>query len=574
MKRTTSIPSLLKRHKPQLIAGFLTLSAVDLIQMAIPLVIRRATDAFTSGAPDAADIVRVCAFYIFGMGLVMAVFRLGWRYFIMGSARKIEQSLRNEFFSHIQRLDMTHLSSRKVGDLMAHTVNDIETLKFACGLGVLVAYDGLFLLVFIMAAMFLISPPVAAVLCVPFFLMMVFVIKGGREIEKRFRKTQESFSSLTESARRPVHGIKAVKSLCAEDSETGNFLRSSMHYAQSNINFARLWAVYQPAISLCVGIAGVSFLFLGGERTMTGSMTLGDFTALLVYLSMLTWPMMAMGWAQDILRRGNSSIGRLNSIFKLEPEAEVTGEENFPRMRGENLEVCGIVHSLGGAKILNGCSLKAAAGETVCIVGRMGSGKSTLAAIIGGDIEPDAGDVLIGGGDTRQMSRKQLKKQVVCVDRKAFIFSGTVRENINFMSTRREPQTLKAAEICGIKEEIESFEMGMDSVLGERGINLSEGQKQRISISRSIVFEPAVLILDDSLSSVDLSTEAKVMKNLRLWAKETQTVLIIISSRTNSSRLADRIMVLEGGRVLERGTHEELILKNGIYAAMYRIQAG
>lgn len=572
MHRETSIPSLLKRHKPQLAAGLLTLSAVDLIQMAIPLVIKRATDAFVEGGPGAADIVRASALYILGMGLVMAVFRLGWRYFIMGTARKIELSLRNEFFAHLQKLDIARITSRKAGDLMAHAVNDIETLKFACGLGVLVAYDGLFLLVFIMGAMFFISPVVAAALCLPFLLMMFFIIAGGRLIERRFRKTQESFSDLTESARRPVHGIKAVKSLRMEEAEIENFSRSSSNYAQSNIRLAKLWSVYQPAISLCVGIAGAVFIFLGGTGTITGSITLGDFTALLVYLSMLAWPMMAMGWAQDILRRGNSSIKRVNSILRLSPEPARNGRsEMFPRIKG-NLEVCGVGHSFGGGTVLDGCSFKAEAGKTVGIVGRTGSGKTTLAKIICGDIKPDRGRVCVGGSELESIDRKMLRRDVARVDQKSFIFSGTVGENITFMNPRPDGQILKAAGICGIREEIEVFEGRLDAVVGEKGINLSEGQKQRISIARSVMFEPAVLIIDDALSSVDLSTEARVIQNLASWAERTGTLLIIISSRTNSAHFLDSVMVLDGGRIAEKGTHGELVSRNGIYAGMYGIQ--
>ena len=542
--------------------------------MAIPLVIRRATDAFAEGGPETASIIRACAFYILGMGLVMSVFRLGWRYFIMGSARKVEQSLRNQFFSHLQRLGMEDINSRKVGDIMTRTVNDIETLKFACGLGVLVAYDGLFLLTFIIGAMFFISPGLAAIVCAPFALMMVFVVRGGREIESRFGRTQEFFSSLTESARRPLYGMKAVKSLRMEGREAEMFERSSGDYVKSNIHLAGLWAVYQPSISLCVGMAGVAFLYFGGARAITGSITLGDFTAMLVYLTMLNWPMMAMGWAQDILRRGNSSVKRINSILRLDCEPETPDAQiPSPAPRGA-LEVRDVRVSFGGKEVLSGCSFSASPGETVFITGATGCGKTTLALVAAGTLTPDGGSVLIGGKDTRSLDRRRLAGLVSVVRRDPFIFSGTVAENINFMKPAPESAVLdEAARICGIREEIEDFG-GFDSVLGERGINISEGQKQRIALARAVVFEPAVLILDDALSSVDLSTEARVMENLREWAARTRAVLIVMSSRVNSSRIASRIMVLGGGGVAESGSHDELLRAGGIYAGLYGIQTG
>ena len=569
--KQTSIPSLLWRHKRHLAVGFATLSIVDLFQLAIPLIIRRATDAFSDGGLGTADIVRSCALYILAIGVAMAVFRLGWRYFIMGTARKIEWELRNKFFSHLQNLGADRINSRKVGDLMAHTVNDIETLKFACGLGVLVAYDGLLLLTFILGAMFLISPVLAAVVCAPFLLMMVFVVGGGREIERRFGRTQEFFSLLTESVRRPVHGIKAVKSLRMEEEEARNFDRSSFDYVKSNIHLSRLWAVYQPAISLCVGLAGVGFLYFGGLGAMDGSITLGDFTAFMVYLTMLTWPMMAMGWAQDILRRGNSSVKRLNSILALESD-DTLGDEESNLAAGGALEVKGVSVSFDGGEVLKDCSLDSAPGEMVFVTGPTGCGKTTLAGVIAGSLELGAGSVIIGGTDIRSLDRRSLVRLVVHTPRDSFIFNGTVAENIGFMGRCSRHDAVAAARICGIEREIIEFDGGLDAVLGERGINISEGQKQRIALARSIVFEPAVLILDDALSSVDLSTEAAVMENLRVWAERTRTVLIVISSRVNSARTASRIMVLDGGRIAEQGSHEDLISLDGIYAGLYGIQ--
>ncbi|MCI0482016.1 MAG: ABC transporter ATP-binding protein, partial [Candidatus Dadabacteria bacterium] len=321
MKKKTLF-SLLRKYKYSFLAGLLALSLVDLCQLSIPLIIEKVVDALTIEGAGLGDISKYGLILLL-IAVAMSVFRFFWRYFIMGAARRIEQSLRNEFFSHLQSLHFDFFSQRKVGDLMAHTVNDIETLKFACGLGVLIAYDGIFLLVFIFGAMLYISPQLTLYAFIPFPILGFLILKFGRMIEQRFQKVQDSFSGLTESARASISGIKVVKAYVREGEEVKDFESSSAAYLDKNLRLIKIWGVYQPVITYLAALATVIFLWLGGIDTITLNITLGDFAAVLLYLTMLTWPMMAMGWAVDIIKRGNASLNRINDILLVRPQPPV-----------------------------------------------------------------------------------------------------------------------------------------------------------------------------------------------------------------------------------------------------------
>jgi ATP-binding cassette subfamily B protein len=312
--------SLLIKYKYSFLAGLLALSLVDVCQLSIPLITQKVVDALTLKGAGLREISKYGLILLF-IAVAMSVFRFFWRYFIMGAARRIEQSLRNDFFSHLQSLHFDFFSQRKVGDLMAHTVNDIETLKFACGLGVLIAYDGIFLLIFIFVAMLYISPQLTLYAFIPFPILGFLILKFGRMIEARFQKVQDSFSELTETARASISGIKVVKAFVRERDEVKEFETSSEAYLGKNLRLVKIWGVYQPIITYLAAIATVIFLWLGGIDTITLNITLGDFAAVLMYLTMLTWPMMAMGWAVDIIKRGNASLNRINDILQVKPQS-------------------------------------------------------------------------------------------------------------------------------------------------------------------------------------------------------------------------------------------------------------
>ena len=550
--------------------GIASLTLVDMAQLSVPIVIKWIIDELTLRTVNFSLITRY-SLYILGLGLLMAFFRLGWRYFIMGGARKIENSLRNDFFEHLQKLNFDFFSGRKVGDLMAHTVNDIETLKFSCGLGLLIAYDGIFLLFFIFAAMFYISPQIAFYAFLPFPLLAVFVYTFGNMIERRFQRSQDSFSELTESARQSVSGIKVIKAFGLERAEERDFDRASADYLEKNVHLVKIWGAFQPFIYFVPSAAMALFLFFGGAGAIGAEITLGEFSAILVYLIMLAWPMMAMGWAIDLLKRGNASINRLNKIFAVETKETARAEEEDYELRGD-IRFSGVSFSYGTSPALSGVNLHIPHGATLGITGLVGSGKTTLMKLLMKIHEPGKGEITVDGIDINKISRKSLQETVVYVPQEITVFSGTVSDNITFINpdiTREQVEW--AAKTAGIYEQIMEFREGFETVVGERGLSLSGGQRQRLAIARALVLKPEVLILDDVLSSLDPQTESTVIANV-IEAMRGKTV-VIISNKTSSVNGLSQIAVMKNGQIIESGGRGELMEKRGVYHALERLQS-
>ena len=558
------------RYRYSFLMGIASLTLVDMAQLSVPIVIKWIIDELTLRTVNFSLITRY-SLYILGLGLLMAFFRLGWRYFIMGGARKIENSLRNDFFEHLQKLNFDFFSGRKVGDLMAHTVNDIETLKFSCGLGLLIAYDGIFLLFFIFAAMFYISPQIAFYAFLPFPLLAVFVYTFGNMIERRFQRSQDSFSELTESARQSVSGIKVIKAFGLERAEERDFDRASADYLEKNVHLVKIWGVFQPFIYFVPSAAMALFLFFGGAGAIGAEITLGEFSAILVYLIMLAWPMMAMGWAIDLLKRGNASINRLNKIFAVETKETARAEEEDYELRGD-IRFSGVSFSYGTSPALSGVNLHIPHGATLGITGLVGSGKTTLMKLLMKIHEPGKGEITVDGIDINKISRKSLQETVVYVPQEITVFSGTVSDNITFINpdiTREQVEW--AAKTAGIYEQTMEFREGFETVVGERGLSLSGGQRQRLAIARALVLKPEVLILDDVLSSLDPQTESTVIANV-IEAMRGKTV-VIISNKTSSVNGLSQIAVMKDGQIIESGGRGELMEKRGVYHALERLQS-
>ncbi len=576
MNKKKTLTSLVLDHKLSIFAGIVALSIVDLAQLSIPQIIQRAIDALTIKNAGLEALTKY-ALYILGLAFVMSIFRFLWRYFILGASRKIELNLRNQFFSHLQSLSFDFYAEKKTGDLMAHTVNDIEAIRMACGIGVVIAYDGILLLTFILAAMAYVSPTLTLYAIIPFPILVVTVAKFGKMIENRFERVQASFSELTENARESISGIKVIKAFVREKDEVKDFGGASRQYLGTNLHLINIESVYQPLITFIAGISTAIFLWVGGRSTITFGITLGDFAAISVYLGMLTWPMVAMGWAVDIIKRGSASLKRVNEILLTRPDVgdspnsidiDVEGRIEFRNLNFSYPDGMGKVQR---DPTLGNLTLDVPKGTALGITGSTASGKTTLLKLLMRIIEPSEGQIFIDGIDVRRIRKEGLRKGVVFIPQETTIFSGTIRDNIAFMNpdvTDRE--IIEASKAAQIYDEIMEFPGGFDAVVGERGLSLSGGQRQRVALSRAILLKPKVLILDDVLSSLDLKTENLVIKNLRRIMRG--KTLIVVSSKVPSISSFDKIAVFEKGKLVEFGNHDELMAEDGIYARLYRVQ--
>ena len=570
MNKKKTLRSLILQYKFPILAGILALSIVDFSLLSIPLIIEKAIDALTIRGAGLQALTRY-ALYILGLAVVMSFFRFFWRYFILGASRKIEFTLRNEFFTHLQRLSFDFYGERKVGDLMALTVNDIEAIRMACGIGVVVAYDGILLFVFILSAMAYVSPTLTLYAIIPFPILGFIVAKFGKMIEDRFEKVQASFSELTEKARESISGVKVVKAFVKEKSEVEDFENTSNEYLGVNLGLIKIWGVYQPLITFIAGIATAIFLWVGGRSTITLGITLGDFAAISIYLGMLTWPMVAMGWAVDIIKRGNASIKRVNEILLTRPEIADSPDSVDIEIKGK-IEFRDLSFTYpNGKKALTNINLTIPEGTSLGITGGTASGKSTLLKLLMKIIEPSEGQIFTDGIDLRKIKKDSLRKGLIFLPQETVIFSGTIRDNIAFMNPDvSDEEIIEAAKLAEIYNEIESFPGGLDARVGERGLSLSGGQRQRIALARAILLKPKVLILDDVLSSLDLRTEGLVLRNLLQFMNG--KTIIVVSSKVPSISGFDKIAVLEKGKLIELGTHDDLMNRDGIYTRLYKIQ--
>jgi len=570
LNKKKTLRSLILRYKFPILVGIIALSIVDFSQLSIPLIIEKAIDALTIRGAGLQALTRY-ALYILGLAVVMSFFRFFWRYFILGASRKIEFTLRNEFFTHLQRLSFDFYGERKVGDLMALTVNDIEAIRMACGIGVVVAYDGILLFVFILAAMAYVSPTLTLYAIIPFPILGFIVAKFGKMIEDRFEKVQASFSELTEKARESISGVKVVKAFVKEKSEVEDFENTSNEYLGVNLGLIKIWGVYQPLITFIAGIATAIFLWVGGRSTITLGITLGDFAAISIYLGMLTWPMVAMGWAVDIIKRGNASIKRVNEILLTRPEIADSPDSVDIEIKGK-IEFRDLSFTYpNGKKALTNINLTIPEGTSLGITGGTASGKSTLLKLLMKIIELSEGQIFTDGIDLRKIKKDSLRKGLIFLPQETVIFSGTIRDNIAFMNPDVSDEgIIEAAKLAEIYNEIESFPGGLDARVGERGLSLSGGQRQRIALARAILLKPKVLILDDVLSSLDLRTEGLVLRNLKRFMNG--KTIIVVSSKVPSISGFDKLAVLEKGKLIELGTHDDLMNRDGIYTRLYKVQ--
>jgi len=558
------------KRRWRLLVGVIALFIVDGLQLIVPLILRNAVNDLVAG--KGVSLLRY-ALWLAAIAVLVFLFRFGWRYFIFGTSRLIERDLRDRLYAHLLRLPQSYYVEHPTGELMAHATNDLEAIRFACGQGVLMLSDAIFIVSFSLVAMVGISPWLTLYAFIPLPFLALVVLKFGRVVHRRFQRVQEAFSQLTERVREGLSGVRVIRAFAREEGMERAFHETNLANVQASMALVRIQGVFEPTVGFLAGLGTGLILWFGGRGVLAGELALGDLVAFTSYLGMMVWPMMALGWVVNVLQRGAASMARIQKILSTEPAIQSPPKPN-PLPASKTIEFRNLTFFYPGVAkpALREINLRIEEGMTLGVVGPTGSGKSTLVRLIPRIYDPLPGTVFLGGVDVRELSPVELRGLIGMVPQDVFLFSTTLRENIAYgRPEAAEEEIWRAAELAGIAEEIRGFPAGLDTVVGERGLTLSGGQRQRIGIARALLLDPPILILDDALSSVDAQVEEEILKNLRGVLR--RKTAIVVAHRISAVRDCDWIVVLSDGRIVEEGDHAGLLRRGGLYARLCELQA-
>ena len=536
-----------------------------------PQVIRQATDDLNGGITQH-KIVSYSRLLV-GIALAKGIFQFLTRWILIGISREIEFDLRNDLFTHLEQLSHSYYQRTRTGDIMARATNDLNAVRMLLGPAIMYTANTI---VFTAGALFFmlrISPRLTLFAFLPMPLVSVVVQYFGRRIHERFEQIQASFSDISARAQENFSGARVIRAYAQEQAEAELFERSNRQYVTRALPLVRLMGMLWPTLEALPGLSLAVVLWLGGREVLLHRITTGQFIAYLVYVTQLTWPIIALGWVVNLFYRGTASMGRINEILVEKPE--ITDSEAMPSLRSAELsgdiEFRNLNFGYGKTSILRNVNLRIPAGTSLAIVGPTGSGKSTLVSLIPRIYDAPRGSVLIDGRSVCEYPLATVRRNIGFVPQETFLFSETIRENIAFgVEEATEQEVNSAAEAANIAVDIQGFPLQYETLVGERGITLSGGQKQRTAIARALIRDPRILILDDALSSVDTYTEERILNHLREVMQGRTT--IFISHRVSTVRNADRIAVLHQGEIVELGTHDQLLSLNGYYADLYNKQ--
>ncbi len=565
----------LKKYRASYLLGTICVFFNNGIWILFPLVIRRAIndlhDAETGGVT--AHKLLVYSLLLLAVAGAKGIFQFLTRWIVIGVSREIEFDLRNDLFLHLEGLSYSFYQRTRTGDIMARATNDLNAVRMLLGPAIMYSANTIVFTAGALAFMVSISPRLTLYAFLPLPVVSIVIQYFGRRIHERFERIQAMFSDISARAQENFSGVRVIRAYVQEESEVAGFEKSNREYIARSLQLVRLMGMLWPTLETMLGLAIVLVLWLGGREVLLHRIDVGDFVAFNTYMVQLTWPVIALGWVINIFQRGTASLGRIHQL--MQERAEITDESGVATTSSKELtgdiEFRDLNFSYNGVPVLHDINLHIPAGTSLAIVGPTGSGKTTLVNLIPRVYDTAPGAVLIDAKPVRDFALSDLRRNIGFVPQETFLFSETIRENIAFGMQNATDQDVRwAANAANIAADIESFPDQYKTIVGERGITLSGGQKQRTAIARALIRNPRILVLDDALSSVDTQTEDKILNHLRDVMKGRTT--IFISHRVSTVRNADRIAVLHRGRIVELGTHEELLALNGYYTDLYNKQ--
>ncbi|MDO9577471.1 MAG: ABC transporter ATP-binding protein [Candidatus Cloacimonadales bacterium] len=572
MKTFEKVIPFLKKNIFKLIIGIILLVIVDAAQLYTIKIMQKAIDDL-SKTGFTQHMLLNASLLIVGITLLITILRYFWRIAFIGTAWIMDRDLRQMYYDHLMKLSANFYNKAKTGDLMAYATNDMNAVRMLIAFGFVIGADIIVIAVMSIVFMVDISLRLTLLSIMPMPFLTLIIMYFGKKIHVRFRQVQKTFATMSGIVQESISGIRVIKAFVQEEAELEKMSKSARDYVDYNISLVKIFALFHPAMFLLVNICMGIVLIYGGQAAILHDISMGEFVAFFQYLGMLVWPMIAIGWIVNMFQRGTASLKRLNSIFEVAPEiVDKNIDENISTLHGKiSFQNLKFSYSDESQLIFDDISFRIEAGKTLAIVGRTGCGKTTIIDLLSRVYNPPGNTIFIDDNEIYKIPLETLRSNLVMVPQEIFLFSDTVANNISLGKNEATRQEIEAVtKKAQVYDSIIEFEKGFDTIIGERGVTLSGGQKQRLAIARALLTDPQILILDDALSAVDTKTEKGILVDLIKMRKNKTT--IIISHRISSIQHADKIIVLNKGKIEEEGNHAELLKKCGIYRDLYEKQ--